>query len=84
MSHSERVVIGDRGRIVLPSSVRAELGLEPGTPMLLSTEEDGSLRLRPYRAVADQGRGLYASLAEDGSLVGELVAERRADAEREA
>ena len=52
-------MIGDRGRIVLPSSVRAELGLEPGTPMLLSTEEDGS-------------------------LVGELVAERRADAEREA
>ena len=42
---------------MLPSSVRAELGLEPGTPMLLSTEEDGSLRLRPYRAVAAQGRG---------------------------
>jgi AbrB family looped-hinge helix DNA binding protein len=83
MSHLERVVIGDRGRIVLPSSVRAELGLEPGTPMLLSTEEDGSLRLRPYRAVAAQGRGLYANLAEDGSLVAELVAERRADAKRE-
>jgi AbrB family looped-hinge helix DNA binding protein len=84
MSHSEKIIVGERGRVVLPASVRAELGLEPGTPMLLSTEEDGSLRLRPYRAVADHARGLYGNLTEDGSLVDELVAQRRADAEREA
>jgi AbrB family looped-hinge helix DNA binding protein len=83
MSHRETVVVGDRGRIVLPSSIRAELGLEPGTRMVLSTEEDGSLRLRPYRAVADRGRGLYAKLARDGSLVDELLADRRAEAERD-
>jgi hypothetical protein len=51
--------------------------------MLLSTEDDGSLRLRPYRAVADGSRGLFADLSEGGSLVDELLADRRSEAERE-
>jgi hypothetical protein len=52
--------------------------------MLLSTEEDGSLRLRPYRAVAKLGMGLLADLAPGGgSMVDELIAERRAEAQRE-
>lgn len=83
MSHTEQVTIGERGRLVLPSSVRSALGITPGTRMLLSTEDDGSLRLRPYRAVADESRGLFANLTKDGSLVEELLAERRAEAERE-
>lgn len=83
MSHTERVTVGDRGRLVLPSSVRNALGLRPGTQMLLSTEPDGSLRLRPYRSVADQNRGLFADLTNGGSLVDELLAERRAQADRE-
>ena len=83
MSRKETIVVGDRGRIVLPSSVRSELRLKPGTRMVLSTEEDGSLRLRAYRTVADQGRGLYAELGKDGSLVDELLEERRAEAEGE-
>lgn len=83
MSHTEQVTIGDRGRLVLPSSIRSALGLTPGTRMLLSTEEDGSLRLRPYRAVAEENRGRYANLTAGGSLVDELVTERRAEAERE-
>ncbi|MGA2010670.1 MAG: AbrB/MazE/SpoVT family DNA-binding domain-containing protein [Solirubrobacteraceae bacterium] len=77
MSHSHRIVVGDRGRLVLPSAVRSQLGLKPGTPMLLDTEPDGTLRLRPYRTVADSGRGLFA---EDGGMVDELLAERRAAA----
>lgn len=85
MTHKEQqVVVGDRGRVVLPSRVRAQLGLKPGSRMLLSAEEDGSLRLRPYRAVADQSRGMLAGLAPAGeSLVDELLAERRHEAARE-
>jgi AbrB family looped-hinge helix DNA binding protein len=85
MSHDEyRVVVGDRGRIVLPSSVRGALGLEAGSRMLLSTEKDGSLRLRPYRSVADRNRGMLSGLASaGGSMVDELLAERRREAERE-
>ncbi len=77
-------MVGERGRLVLPSAVRAELGIKPGMRMLLSTEPDGSLRLRPYRIVAEQGRGLLARLAPaDRSMVDELLAERRREAERE-
>jgi hypothetical protein len=50
--------------------------------MLLSTDDDGSLRLRPYRAVAEQSRGLLRRL-RGGSMVDELLAERRAEAARE-
>jgi AbrB family looped-hinge helix DNA binding protein len=83
MSHTELVTIGDRGRLVLPASVRSALGLRPGTRMLLSTEDDGSLRLRPYRAVADESRGLFGDLTKRGSLVDQLLYERHAEAERE-
>jgi AbrB family looped-hinge helix DNA binding protein len=77
----QQIVVGDRGRVVLPSRVRAKLGLKPGSRMLLSAEEDGSLRLRPYRTVADQNRGLLAELAPAGeSMVDELLAERRREA----
>jgi AbrB family looped-hinge helix DNA binding protein len=85
MSHVGRhVVVGDRGRVVLPSDIRSELGIETGTRMLLSTERDGSLRLRPYRAVADQNRGLLAHLAPAAeSMVDELLTDRRREAARE-
>ncbi len=68
----------------MPSAVRSELGLQAGARMLISTEADGSLRLRPYRSVADQGRGILAGLAPpDVSMVDELLAERREEAARE-
>jgi AbrB family looped-hinge helix DNA binding protein len=85
MAHSTReVVVGDRGRLVLPSDIRAALGLVPGTRMVLSAEDDGSLRLRPYRAVAGETLGMLAGLASAGeSMVDELIAGRRAEAARE-
>lgn len=77
MSHSERITVGDRGRIVLPAPVRSKLGLTPGTRLALTIETDGSLRLRPYRAVADQARGLYSQVREKrGSLVDDLLEDR--------
>jgi antitoxin PrlF len=86
MAHAERqIVVGDRGRVVLPSEVRAQLGLKPGSRLLLSTENDGSLRLRPYRSVANQNRGMLSGLTPtDKSMVEELLTERRKEAKREA
>ncbi len=83
MTRKEQVTIGDRGRIVLPSSIRSALGLEPGTRMLVRAEDDGSLTLRPYRAVAEESRGMFSDLVKGGSLVDELIAERRAAARNE-
>ncbi len=53
-----------------------------GSRLLLSTDPDGSLRLRPYRAVADAGRGLLAELGST-SMADELIEERRAAAAAE-
>lgn len=83
MVHKGQVTIGDRGRVVLPSSIRSALGLETGMRMLVSAEEDGSLTLRPYRAVAEESRGMFSDLVKGGSLVDELLAERRAEARSE-
>lgn len=83
MAHAERhVTIGERGRVVLPAAVRSQLGLAAGTRMLLTTEPDGSLRLRPYRAVADRHRGILVRPG-DGSAVDELLRERRREAAAE-
>lgn len=83
MAHKEiAVTVGERGRLVLPSAVRRELDLKPGTHLLLSTEQDGSLRLRPFRAVAEQGRGLLRELS-GGSRIDDLLAQRRSEAARE-
>ena len=83
IAHKAQVTIGDRGRLVLPSSIRSALGLQPGTRMLVTAEDDGSLTLRPYRAVAETSRGMFSGLAKGGSLVDDLLAERRAQAHRE-
>jgi len=85
MAHNEhQIVVGERGRVVLPSGVRTALGLKPGSRLLLSAEEDGSLRLRPYRSVADQNRGMLTGSPPAGkSMVDELLAERRREAEME-
>jgi AbrB family looped-hinge helix DNA binding protein len=82
--NAKQVVIGDRGRLVLPAEIRSELGIITGSRMLLSTETDGSLRLRPFGAVADRGRGMLKELVPEGeSIVDNLVSERRAEAARE-
>jgi hypothetical protein len=41
------------------------------------TEDDGSLRLRPYHAIVQGGLGLLAATAGDEALVDELLSERR-------
>lgn len=83
MARAERhVTIGDRGRLVLPAALRNELGLTPGTRMLITSEPDGSLRLRPYRVVADRHRGILARRG-GGSAVDELLRERRREAAAE-
>lgn len=79
-----QVVLGDRGRIVLPAELRKELELEPGCRFAVDTEQDGTIRLRTYAAIARASMGMLADLAPpDKSLVDELIAERRLEAKRE-
>jgi len=72
------VVMGDRGRLVVPAEVRARAGLVEGTPLILLESPEGIVLLTrsQLRArVRDELAGL--------DLVGELLADRRRAAEAE-
>lgn len=78
------VRLGDRGRLVLPSELRALLELRPGDRFTAVLEEDGSVRLVGARAAARRGRGLARDRVPDRrSLVDDLIAERRDEARKE-
>ncbi len=91
MSHAETekkeetytLTVGDRGRLVLPASVRKRLGLKKGDRVSLIVRPGGEMRLISLREVARRFRGAYAHLAPGRSLVDELIAERRDEARRE-
>lgn len=56
------------------------LDLEPGEPLVARVEGD-RLILRPWRAIEAELWDLFAGI--EGSLVDELIAERREEAQRE-
>jgi AbrB family looped-hinge helix DNA binding protein len=69
---------------LIPSKLRTELNIEPGDPVLLETRGD-ELHIRPYRQAIREAQAIIRKyiLDRDRSLVDELVAERRKEAERE-
>ena len=86
-THQYNVHVDQRGRLVLPVSVRHQLGIEPGSALILTVQEDGMLRLISPGEAARRGRGLLRKLApgttRDRQLADELIAERRIEAEHE-
>lgn len=78
MSGTHTVVVGDRGRIVVPAEVRERAGLSEGTPLVLLETPTGLVLLtrEQLRArVRDELAGL--------DLVAELLADRRRAAQEE-
>ena len=86
MAQSSRVIplrIGPQGRIVIPVEMRRELELEPGET-LMARVEAGRLVLERREEILERLRGeVRGRRRKRGSAVDELIAERRADAQRE-
>jgi AbrB family looped-hinge helix DNA binding protein len=78
MSGTYHLVVGDRGRLVVPAEVRERAGLKPGTPLVLLDTPSG-LVLLTRRQLRDRVRSELAGL----DLVDELLGERRAAAAAE-
>ncbi|MHB1783355.1 MAG: AbrB/MazE/SpoVT family DNA-binding domain-containing protein [Acidimicrobiales bacterium] len=78
MSGTYQVTMGDRGRLVIPVGVRDRAGLAEGTPVVLF-ETSAGLVLFTRAQLRDRVRMDLAGL----DLVGELLAERRAEAAAE-
>ena len=86
MPHTHISVQTDaRGRLLLPKELRAHLGVEPKGTVSVEARADGAVILRDPRAkrhqVLESARG---SLRDHGGSVDELIAESRAEAERES
>ena len=80
---TEQVQVDSAGRVVLPARFRRELGIDAGDPVTITLEDD-VLRVRTIQASLEKARALMRKTNPDGdSLVDELIAERRAEAERE-
>ena len=79
MSDTYSVTVGNKGRIVLPADLRQQRGWSEGTVLLLLETEGGVeliTRDELERQVLSQSDGTT-------DVVGELLAERRAEAARE-
>lgn len=69
------VVVGDRGRLVVPAEVRERTGLAEGTTLTLLDTEDGLVLM-----TRDQLKAAVRADLDGLSLVDELLADRRAAA----
>lgn len=78
MSGTHTVVVGNRGRIVVPAEVRERAGLTEGTPLILLETPTGLALL-----TRDQLRARVRDELKGLDLVSDLLADRRLAAERE-
>ena len=78
MSGTYALVVGDRGRIVVPAAVRERAGLAEGTPLVLLESRDGLVLL-----TREQLRARIRAELSGLDLVAELLADRRSLAQQE-
>jgi AbrB family looped-hinge helix DNA binding protein len=77
------VRVSDGRRVVLPADVCKQLGIDVGDTVIVDVAE-GKVQLHSFDTTLLNFRALLASKVPVGvSLVDELLAERRAEAERE-
>lgn len=72
------LTVGDRGRFVLPAEIRERHGWEPGTALVAIDTDTGLLVMS-----VDEGLAWMRHRLEDRDVVGELLADRRAEVDRE-
>ena len=78
MSGTYAVVMGDRGRLVVPAELRERLKLKPGSPVVLLDTPHGVVL-----ATREQVKDLVRAGLQGFDLVAELLADRRRQAAAE-
>lgn len=77
-----QVRVGPQGRVVIPASIRTELGIIPGEK-LVARVDGGRVVLEKREKVLRRVRNRFRSVPSDVSLADELIRERREEAARE-
>lgn len=84
MTYHAKVITG--GKIVIPAELRRELGIKDGDSLVFERGENGSLELKTYGQVVKEVQAAFRAMrpaGKSGSVVDELIAERRAEAAKE-
>lgn len=81
MSDTNVVSVGPKGRVVIPAAIRRRLAIEEGSELVALVEGE-ALVLVPRSAIKSRLRSIFADVRV--SMSQELIAERRAEAAREA
>jgi AbrB family looped-hinge helix DNA binding protein len=87
MAHASRAVplrIGPQGRVVIPAEIRRELEIEPGETLMAHVESHRLVLERRGQILERLRNELRGARPKGRSAVDELIAERRAEARREA
>ena len=80
---THRTTLGENGRIVIPAAFRRELGIKKGDGLVLQLD-DGAVRIVSFESALRRTQEEFRRYVPDGELLSErLIAERRAEAERE-
>lgn len=79
----ESLTVNDEGAVRIPAPVRQAAGIEVGVPLAVYLE-DGRVMIETREQLADRvRREVAAAWTGQGSLLAELIADRRAKAARE-
>lgn len=80
---AQRVKIVDGGKLVIPAAMRRDLGIATGDTVLVDVH-DGELRVRSVPRAIERARAILRRYVPEGTLLSEeLIADRRAEADRE-
>lgn len=80
---AQRVRIIEGGKLIIPAPMRRELGITTGDTVLVEIE-GGELRVRSLPQALAKAQAILRRHVPGGvSLAGELIADRRREAERE-
>ena len=80
---SNEVQLGAQGRLVIPAPLRKALNLSQGD-RLVARKVGDSLVLERREVIEQRLQDRFRHIPPDVSLVDELIAERRAEADKEA
>lgn len=82
MTYHAKIIAG--GKIVIPAELRRALGFNDGDSIVIEREGD-TLVLKTYAQVVREVQQAFKAMLPDTgiSMVDELIAERRREAERE-
>lgn len=77
-------MVNAQGRVTIPAQIRREAGIEVSTPLVVYVEDGRVVIENRDRLAARTRQEVAATWSDGGSAVEELIADRRAEADRES